>query len=473
MNLLADVMGTAFSGAALTRRALRPARADVVDLVDLGSIAQGETATTTVWVHNIGPRPEWHIPVTAMLVGGTPTSPPRVTIIRPVVHQLDSDASAAVDIVVTADASTPCGHYVWVVRIDGVSDVVRILVSVGPARPGALPARLRMYGAIVEEAARRYTPRDEPARDLYDVVRDYPTRDAKHLRPAMLLATCEAFGGDVEDALPVAVALELMHNAFLVHDDIEDASELRRGLPTLHERHGMPLALNAGDALALFAGIAFHDGARRLGPLTAKLVVDEFHGAVRRTIEGQAIELGWYRDRRLDVRPADYTAMVLLKTCAYTTVYPLRVGALIAGRDIVDLDALTRFAAPLGLAFQVRDDLLSLDPTDGAGKDCLGDLFEAKRSLAMIHLLGAADPHERSVLHRFLLGPRIDRSEHAAAAILDMMYRHESLLFANAVARLMTDEARGMFPAAMTAAVLSAPTDLLHDLIEYALTRTV
>src|SRR5512140_987508 len=93
----------------------------------------------------------------------------------------------------------------------------------------------------------------QPANYLYDLVRAYPSRAGKAIRPALLLATCEAFGGRLAEGLRPAVALELLHNAFLIHDDIEDASPSRRGAPSLHTRFGLPLAVNAGDALAALA----------------------------------------------------------------------------------------------------------------------------------------------------------------------------------------------------------------------------
>ena len=96
-------------------------------------------------------------------------------------------------------------------------------------------------------------PDGEPHRWLYRVARAYPSLPGKAIRPALCVATSRAFAGRDEDILPVAVAIELLHNAFLVHDDIVDGSELRRGRPTLCAEYGLGLALNAGDALAVLA----------------------------------------------------------------------------------------------------------------------------------------------------------------------------------------------------------------------------
>ena len=93
---------------------------------------------------------------------------------------------------------------------------------------------------MTRDALSRYVPDTEPRQHLWDLVAEYPGRGGKAIRPALCLATTVAFGGELDEALPSAVALELLHNAFLVHDDIEDASLLRRGRPTLHAEHGVP-----------------------------------------------------------------------------------------------------------------------------------------------------------------------------------------------------------------------------------------
>src|SRR5205823_12766907 len=115
--------------------------------------------------------------------------------------------------------------------------------------PLATPADLLdHYGNLVSSEVRRELRADEGS-ELGALAASYPSRPGKRLRPALLLACCEAFGGDLRDALPAAVSLELMHNAFLVHDDVEDGSSRRRGGPALHVEHGVPLAVHTGDAL--------------------------------------------------------------------------------------------------------------------------------------------------------------------------------------------------------------------------------
>ena len=122
----------------------------------------------------------------------------------------------------------------------------------------------------------------------------------------------------------------------------------------------------------------------------------------RLTTAGQDLELRWRRDNTLDLEPDDYLQLILRKTCCYTTIYPLRIGALVGSRGSVDgptLEALSQFAFYLGAAFQIRDDLLNLVGSEERyGKEHLGDLHEGKRTLMLIRLLGEADATDRAWL---------------------------------------------------------------------------
>ena len=186
---------------------------------------------------------------------------------------------------------------------------------------GALAA----YDARARSAAARYLAADDLSDHLGDPARDYLGRGGKGLRPALLLATVEAFGGGADDGVPSAAALELLHTAFLVHDDIEDDSELRRGEPSLHRRYGLGPAVNAGDGLAVVALGALRDNDGLLGRRLSARVWSEFDFMARQTVDGQARELGWLRDGRTDLTPDDYLDLIMKKTCWYTTVLPLRV----------------------------------------------------------------------------------------------------------------------------------------------------
>ena len=207
------------------------------------------------------------------------------------------------------------------------------------------------------------------------------------------------------------VAIELLHNAFLVHDDIEDASLLRRGEPTLHRRYGTPLALNAGDGLALQAMATLRENIELLGPRLADRIMVEFDFMSQQTVAGQALELGWCRDNRIDLEPDDYLDLIMKKTCWYTTVLPLRVGALVGSRGTADArsDDRVRLPSRSGLSDPRRHP----QPRRGPGRLRQGaaraTCCEGKRTLMLIHLLASADPADRRWLVAYLAERRPQR----------------------------------------------------------------
>src|SRR5438132_1110609 len=174
---------------------------------------------------------------------------------------------------------------------------------------------LESYGGRTRQALRSYLPDGCPTDYLYELVADYPGRGGKMLRPSLCLATARAFGASEDDAIASAVAIELLHNAILIHDDIEDASERRRGRPTLHALHGVPLALNAGDMLTLLSWQPLKTNMSRLPQTIARDIFEETERTAWECAEGQALDLGWRRENRFDLTDGDYLTMVCKKTC--------------------------------------------------------------------------------------------------------------------------------------------------------------
>ena len=134
------------------------------------------------------------------------------------------------------------------------------------------------------------------------------SRAGKGIRPALCIATAKAFGGKEANALPSAAALEMLHNAFLVHDDIEDGSELRRNHPTMVAEHGVPLAVNTGDAMNALSIRLLRRNLPLLGAPTAIRIYEEIDALLVESLEGQAMELGWIRDNDTRVSASDYSA---------------------------------------------------------------------------------------------------------------------------------------------------------------------
>ena len=317
-------------------------------------------------------------------------------------------------------------------------------------------------------------PDGEPHRWLYRVARTYPSRPGKSLRPAMCVATCRAFGGKDGDILPVAVAIELLHNAFLVHDDIVDGSERRRGRPTLTAEYGLGLALNAGDALAVLSNQVLRRHAACMDGDLAERVLSEFDAMALRTLEGQATELGWRRDRVEDLEPEDYLDLIMHKTCWYTTVHPLRVGALVGARGEADLRPMVRFGFYLGAAFQIQDDLLNLVGTEREyGKEIDGDLYEGKRTLPLIHLLRNAHGRDREMLDRYLALERPERTAAMVLEVRELLDAYGSIEFAAAYGQGIAGAALDAFEEAFATATSGPDRDFVRALVPYMLERRV
>jgi geranylgeranyl diphosphate synthase type I len=205
----------------------------------------------------------------------------------------------------------------------------------------------------------------------------------KRLRPLLCLHVCDALGGDLEEALLPALALECIHAFSLVHDDIADGDRERRGRPSLWARAGTGVALNAGDALmALGLGLAW-----RAGPWAAALI----HSATVSMIEGQHLDLT--AEGAIAPTIADWERLAMRKTGALFAAASAAGAATARDGDDGVVEAFWRLGERLGLAFQARDDILGIwgDPAQ-TGKPVGGDLARRKASLPVAAALDAGAP---------------------------------------------------------------------------------
>jgi geranylgeranyl diphosphate synthase type II len=332
--------------------------------------------------------------------------------------------------------------------------------------------RLREIGRVVRRAMLDALPDGEPVQWLYGPMREYPSRPGKALRPALCLSASRAFGAEPDALLGVAVAIELLHNAFLVHDDVADGSEMRRGRPTLAATHGMAAALNAGDGLAIVSGQVLRRATRELDPELADLVWHEFDTMALRTLEGQATEVGWQLDNVEDLKPQDYLELIMLKTCWYTTIHPLRVGALVGSGGKADLAPLVRFGFHFGAAFQIRDDLLNLVGDEQTyGKEILGDLFEGKRTLTLVHLMATAKGADRALVSDYLHRTRSERTPELVRTIRALMDDYGSIDYTREYAEGILLVAEEYFEQAFADARPGPDLDFLRSLVPYVWAR--
>lgn len=271
------------------------------------------------------------------------------------------------------------------------------LPCMGEAADHALLRYLdRHRDAVRAEIVRLFDRRAENTNQLYDLIMDYPLREGKGLRPAIAIAACRSVGGELDAVLPTAATLELFHNAFLIHDDVEDDSLVRRGKPTLHMQHGVPVAINVGDAMLCLTLWPLLENIEVVGLGEAIRVLKEIASMTQITVEGQAIELQWITDKKWDLDDEDYVSMVEKKTGWYSFIAPVRVGLMCGRASEATLTHLSEYARLLSVAFQITDDVLNLDgDLDLYGKEIGGDLWEGKRTLILLHALRTASEGER------------------------------------------------------------------------------
>ena len=264
--------------------------------------------------------------------------------------------------------------------------------------PKTFEGYLMAYADQVGDLVNTYLPagtHPDMDRYLYAPLKRYSENGGKRHRPLICFAACLAVGGDMRLATSAAAAIEHFHTAALIHDDIADEAELRRGEPCMHCTEGIGLAINAGDlALSLVNGTVVEDP--DLDDHTKVRVISELIEMTRRTIEGQALDIGWARDGRYDIAPEDYLVMATHKTAHYSGAVPLAVGAIIGGGTEEQVEALRSFGLDTGLAFQIQDDLLNLIG-DAGDKDFRSDITEGKRTLVAVHALGCEERREELV----------------------------------------------------------------------------
>lgn len=239
----------------------------------------------------------------------------------------------------------------------------------------------------------------------------------KRIRPTLCLLCCEAVGGDAKLALPAAAAIEFAHAFTLLHDDIADRDELRRGRPTVWKQWGVGQAITAGDAIHALANLCLSRlDAGRLPSAAIAEAHHELNEAVLAVCEGQQLDLS--AEGRADMAVEGYVRMVVRKTAALFAA-STGLGARLGGAPTETVEALARFGYQLGLAFQIRDDILGLwgQPAE-TGKPVGSDLKRNKRSLPVVHALTQADPRDE-IAARLAAGVRTDADAAALAAQME------------------------------------------------------
>ena len=248
------------------------------------------------------------------------------------------------------------------------------------------------YLDIVNQAIASIPYPATPAQ-LYEPISYHMALGGKRVRPVLTLMACDAMGGDMSQALDGAVGLEMFHNFTLLHDDVMDNADVRRGKPTVHRRWNDNTAILSGDTMLTIA-------TQYIARTANWQVMDLFNKTAIEIYEGQQWDMD-YEDRN-DVTVDEYINMIRLKTSVLLGC-ALKMGALIADADVEDADRLYEAGVNMGLAFQLRDDVLDVwgDPAT-FGKEIGGDIMNNKKTFLLINAMQLAQGNDADELCQWL-----------------------------------------------------------------------
>ena len=238
---------------------------------------------------------------------------------------------------------------------------------------------------------------------LYDPIRYILSIGGKRIRPLLMLMGYNLYRDDVDPIINNALALETYHNFTLLHDDLMDKSDMRRGNPTVHKKWNDNTAILSGDTMLIMAYELFNKGMKNDAAWTA------FIEATLGVCEGQQYDIDF--ETRNDVTEAEYMEMIRMKT-SLLLAYALQIGAMLGGGDQEDVENLYKFGEKMGLAYQLQDDLLDVygDPTKFQ-KKLGGDIVDNKKTFMLINAYQRANQEQKAELDRWMNTQEFDSAE--------------------------------------------------------------
>jgi geranylgeranyl diphosphate synthase type II len=245
--------------------------------------------------------------------------------------------------------------------------------------------------------------------ELYEPINYILSMGGKRMRPALLLMACDLFGGDVEKAIPPALAIEVFHNFTLMHDDIMDNAPLRRGKVTVHEKWNQNAAILSGDVMLIEGYKLMMQVEDRL----LRVILDIFNSTAVGVCEGQQLDMDF--EVRNDVRIDEYIYMIKLKT-AVVLGGALKIGSILGGADMKDAELIAEFGENLGLAFQLQDDILDVyGSPEKFGKQVGGDIISNKKTYLLIKALELANAEQTAELNKWIAATEFDNQQKVEA----------------------------------------------------------
>jgi len=257
---------------------------------------------------------------------------------------------------------------------------------------------------LIEEHLQNLSIPDTPP-ELYEPVRYILSLGGKRIRPALVLLACDLFAEAVEPALIPAMAIEIFHNFTLLHDDIMDRSEKRRGSPAVHVKYNENVAILSGDVMSILASRLMNNAPAAV----LNVVQDVFTKTAMQVCEGQQLDMNF--EELTSVSEDAYLNMIELKT-AVLIAASLKIGAILGGSSLRDAEDLYEFGKNMGMAFQLQDDLLDTygDPSR-IGKNVGTDIVDNKKTFLVIQALKAASAGQREELTGLFESKNVDRNE--------------------------------------------------------------
>ncbi len=262
------------------------------------------------------------------------------------------------------------------------------------------------------------------------VVSEYPKRMGKYLRPSLVILTVGAFGKSLKLSIKTAAAIQVSEEWLLIHDDILDDSILRRGKPTLHKMYGVGIAVNSGDVLQTIMWKMLFDNLNLVGEEIGKRVIEEFFSFIMRTELGQMVEIRLRKESLSKFKKNDWYFIADGKTGYYTIAGPLRLGAIISQANEEQIKALTDFGLLLGRCFQLVDDILDVSSNFKGMKEFANDIYEAKPTLILWHLINNSSASDRRKILLILKKRREEKTLEDIAFIVDKMKEYKSIDYA-------------------------------------------
>ncbi len=316
----------------------------------------------------------------------------------------------------------------------------------------------------------KYIGKKDPEQH-YEIARDYSVRQGSYRRPGLLMLTGQMFGASENDLLLPSAAMQMSEDWILIHDDVEDDSELRRGKPALHKIYGSEIAINAGDAVHLAMWKVLIDVLNNGKTGFEKKFVGKFYDILEETVEGQYIETNFMFNVKVLSKASEelYYKIIKSKTCHYTVYGPMQLGAILAGRDEKTLDILKEIGYPAGIAFQITDDILDMTADEKIfGKKRYGDLYEGKLTLIVLHAYENATEDEKKEMDRIYMKTRKQKTPQEIAYLVGLIEKYKGIEYATSIAEKhgqmakdAVEKYRNLFPAGeYTDILLSAMTEM-------------